>query len=177
MRSAISLLISLCFLLPVAVLAQDGYPDGTSLRLLQWHHFVPRYDEWFDAWAEAWGESNNVAVTIDRVNLTELPSSLATAIGAGAGYSIYEMPTPAAAFVDGLRDLRELNLRARELHGEQHGYCAASAYLPANDLWYGFVATQVVNHGNYDIALWTEAGLPAGPGSWSELLQGGRRYL
>ena len=153
--------------------AQNAFPDGTSLKLLQWHHFVPRYDEWFDAWAQEWGKENNVTVTVDHVNLAEMPSSLATGIGAGAGYSIYEMPIPSATFVDGLRDLRELNQRAREIFGEQHAFCQASAFLPANDKWYGFVGTQVVNHGNYDIALWREADYPAGPRSWSELLAGG----
>lgn len=171
----------ICFLAALIVLAlstlpgsaQNAFPDGTSIRLLQWHHFVPRYDEWFDAWAQAWGEANNVAVTVDHVNLAELPSSLATGIGAGAGYSIYEMPVPAAAFVDGLRDLRDLNQRARERFGEQYEFCSASAYLPANDKFFGFVGTQVVNHGNYDSALWMDAGYPAGPQSWSELLEGG----
>ena len=156
-----------------AAAAQAEFPDGTSLSLLQWHHFVPRYDEWFDNWARDWGEANNVAVTVDHVNLAEMPSSLATGIGAGSGYSIYEMPVPAAAFVDGLHDLRELNQRARERFGEQYAYCRASAYLPANDKWYGFVGAQVVNHGNYDIALWTEAGYPAGPRSWTDLLEAG----
>ncbi len=160
-------------ILAATATAQAEYPDGTSLSLLQWHHFVPRYDEWFDNWARDWGEANNVAVTVDHVNLAEMPSSLATGIGAGSGYSIYEMPVPAAAFVDGLHDLRELNQRARERFGEQQAYCRASAYLPANDKWYGFVGAQVVNHGNYDIALWTEAGYPAGPLSWADLLEVG----
>ena len=61
----------------------------------------------------------------------KLPSSLASGIDAGAGYSIYAMTIPSAAFVDGLHDLRGLNQRARELFGEQRAYCRASAYLPA----------------------------------------------
>ena len=153
--------------------AQDSFPDGTAISLLQWHHFVPRYDEWFDNYAADWGKSNNVAVTVDHVSLTEIASSLVSGIDAGAGYSIYAMTIPSAAFVDGLHDLRELNQRARELFGEQRAYCRASAYLPAGDKWYGFVVTQVVNHGNYDIALWTEAGYPAGPQRWSDLLETG----
>ena len=175
MKRAIRRLLVICLFASsaLAVSAQSRFPDGTAISLLQWHHFVPRYDEWFDDWARAWGEANNVAVTVDHVNLAEMPSSLATGIGANSGYSIYEMPIPAAAFVDGLRDLSDLNQRARELVGEQLPYCHASAYLPAIDKWYGFVATQVVNHGNYDIALWTEAGFPDGPGSWSDLLETG----
>lgn len=96
------LLIVLTLLAP-AVLngqAQGRFSDGTAISLLQWHHFVPRYDAWFDDWARAWGEANNVAITVDHVNLAEMPSSLATGIGANAGYSIYEMPIPAASGVN-----------------------------------------------------------------------------
>ena len=25
----------------------EGFPDGTSISITQWSHFVPRYDEWF----------------------------------------------------------------------------------------------------------------------------------
>ena len=121
----------------------------------------------------AWGEANNVAVSVDRVNLADIPSSLATAIGAGSGYSLFEMPTPAASFIDGLHDLRALNQAAEARHGQPLDYCQASAYLPRIDKHYGFVATQVVNHVNYDIALWTEVGYPDGPSSWDELLEAG----
>ena len=160
--------------LSLAALAQAGFPDGTAISLLQWHHFVPRYDQWFDAWAQEWGEANNVSVSVDHVSLAEIPSSLATAIAAGAGHTIIEMPTSPASFIEGLRDLRDLNQRASQRFGALLPYCQANAYLPANDKWYGYVISQVINHGNYDVALWTEAGYPEGPQSWAELLEGGR---
>ena len=174
MKRLARILFSFMLLLTMpAALAQEPFADGTALSMLQWHHFVPRYDAWFDDWAAAWGEANNVTVTVDHVNLADIPSSLATAIGAGAGYSLFEAPTPAALFVDGLRDLRDLNERAAEQFGAPFDYCQASARLPATDHYYGFVATQVVNHVNFDIALWREAGYPDGPGSWDELLEAG----
>ena len=165
-------ILTLLLMIPTAT-AQDPFPDGTQLSLLQWHHFVTRYDPWFDEWTQAWGEANNVAVSVDRVNLADIPASLATAIGAGSGYSIFEAPTPAALFIDGLHDLRALNQTAEARHGQPLAYCQASAYLPRVDKYYGFVATQVVNHVNYDIVLWTDAGYPDGPASWDELLEAG----
>ncbi|MBI4312222.1 MAG: hypothetical protein HY681_10630 [Chloroflexi bacterium] len=29
----------------------DTFPPGTSLRIVRWSHFVPRYDKWFDQYA------------------------------------------------------------------------------------------------------------------------------
>ncbi len=174
-----SMVLGLVLLIVMAALAgagfaQAGFPDGTVLSIKQWHHFVPRYDDWFDAYAQAWGEANNVAVTVDHVALADLPALLSTSIDAGAGGTLFEMPVATAAWINGLRDLSELNQRASEMYGEAMPYCFANAYLPAADKWYGFVASQVINHGNYDIALWQEAGYPQGPQSWAELLEGGR---
>src|SRR2546427_11681822 len=49
---------------------------GTSLRILQWSHFVPAYDVWFDKFAQEWGVKNGVRVRIHRIPNLELPSRL-----------------------------------------------------------------------------------------------------
>ena len=42
---ALGFVASLC----LGITAQGDYAEGTEISLLQWSHFVPRYDEWFDA--------------------------------------------------------------------------------------------------------------------------------
>jgi multiple sugar transport system substrate-binding protein len=61
---------------------------GTSLRLLQWSHFVPAYDVWFDQFTKEWGEKNGVRVRVDRIPHLELPSRLAAEFAAGAGHDL-----------------------------------------------------------------------------------------
>src|SRR5438046_5107128 len=40
---------------------------GTTLRILQWSHFIPAYDAWFDnVFVKEWGEKNGVKVRVDR---------------------------------------------------------------------------------------------------------------
>src|SRR3989442_4494518 len=58
---------------------------GTSLRILQWSHFVPAYDVWFDKFAQEWGDKNGVRVRIDRIPNLDLPSRLAAEVAAGGG--------------------------------------------------------------------------------------------
>ncbi len=168
------LLFALALLMASASLAQAGYPDGTELRILQWSHFVPQYDEWFDDYAAEWGAANNVRVTVDHVNIVEIHSTMAAELDAGSGHTLIEAATSPAAFLESLHDLRDINREARQRFGEQHDYCHKLSYLPAADRYYGFVSTQIPNAGNYDIALWTEAGYPNGPASWQDLLDGGR---
>ena len=61
--------------------AQQATPTrniaGTELKILQWSHFVPSYDEWFDAFAKAWGDANDVKVTVDHVNTADIPAAIA----------------------------------------------------------------------------------------------------
>jgi len=61
---------------------------GTTLRILQWSHFVPAYDTWFDKMCEEWGSKNGVKVRVDRMPHLELPSRLAAEFAAGHGHDL-----------------------------------------------------------------------------------------
>lgn len=153
--------------------AEAGFPEGTELPILQWSHFVPRYDEWFDEFAADWGDQNGVNVTVDHVDIASLNPSLSAAIDAGEGPVLVELPLAAANFVEGVHDLTDLNMRAQEMFGEQAETCTANSYLPANDMWYGYCHGWVPDPGDYDSAMWAEAGFPDGPETWADLLEGG----
>ena len=61
---------------------------GTSLRILQWSHFVPAYDVWFDKFTKEWGDKNGVRVRVDRIPHLELPARIAAEFAAGAGHDM-----------------------------------------------------------------------------------------
>ena len=43
-----------------------------TLRIMQWSHFVPKYDTWFDnVWVKRWGQANDTEVKVDQVNLAQ----------------------------------------------------------------------------------------------------------
>ena len=171
-RTLIALTICAALAFPAA--AQDSFPDGTEISLLQWSHFVPAYDDWFTGYIRDWGAANNVSVTVDHVNFAELPASLAAEIDAGQGHTIIELPSSPASLVQGLHDLSDLNSQATARFGEQRHHCKAVTYLPAVDAYYGFSVGYALNHGNYDIELWAQAGYPQGPENYEDLLAGGR---
>lgn len=153
----------------------EPYPDGTELRILQWSHFVPQYDVWFDPFARDWGDTSNVDVTVDHINLAELPAALTAAIDAGEGPTLVEMVFAPPQFIEGLHDLTELNLQAQELFGEQAETSRMSSYLPATDTYYAYSPGWVPDPANYDIAMWEQVGYPDGPSTWADLLDGGKK--
>src|SRR5256886_16520833 len=62
---------------------------GTTLRILQWSHFIPAYDAWFDnVFVKEWGEKNGVKVRVDHIPHLELPARMAAEFAAGAGHDI-----------------------------------------------------------------------------------------
>src|SRR6266436_9048955 len=62
---------------------------GTTLRILQWSHFIPAYDAWFDnKFVKEWGDKNGVKVRVDHIPHLELPARMAAEFAAGAGHDI-----------------------------------------------------------------------------------------
>src|SRR5207245_6923281 len=62
---------------------------GTTLRILQWSHFIPAYDNWFDTvFVKEWGDKNGVKVRVDHIPHLELPARMAAEFAAGAGHDI-----------------------------------------------------------------------------------------
>jgi multiple sugar transport system substrate-binding protein len=62
---------------------------GTTLRILQWSHFIPAYDAWFDnKFTKEWGDKNGVRVRVDHIPHLELPARMAAEYAAGAGHDI-----------------------------------------------------------------------------------------
>src|SRR6266581_9390258 len=60
---------------------------GGTLRILQWSHFIPAYDNWFDTvFVKEWGDKNGVKVRVDHIPHLELPARMAAEFAAGAGH-------------------------------------------------------------------------------------------
>lgn len=166
----VALLLATAFVFAPATLAQEE----ASITILQWSHFVPGHDAWFDAWAADWGAENDVDIRVDHVDLEQIPQTLSAAISAGAGHSIYEVIVPAFAFVQGLHPLNDVNAAAVAAHGAPAATCPEASYLAVLDLYFGYTHGYLPGPGHYVKSLWQEAGYPAGPATWQELLEGGK---
>ena len=72
-----------------------------TLRILQWSHFVPAYDQWFDnQYTKRWGQANDTDVTVDHVNQADLPGRVAAEAAAGKGHDIVALLAPAPQYED-----------------------------------------------------------------------------
>ena len=72
---------------PAIIIPGRAHADQKTLRILQWHHFIPEFDRWFNqVYVKEWGEKNNTRVIVDNVGMTSLHSRTAAEISAESGH-------------------------------------------------------------------------------------------
>src|SRR5437773_383175 len=93
---------------------------GTTLRILQWSHFIPAYDAWFDnVFVKEWGEKNGVKVRVDHIPHLELPARMAAEFAAGAGHDIIHNSSSILTrlYYKSLADISDIYEQAGKKHG------------------------------------------------------------
>ncbi len=177
--AALALGLSPAAAMRIEAMAQESTPTaniaGTSLRILQWSHFVPAYDTWFDAFAQAWGEANDVEVTVDHINTADVPATIAAEISAGEGHDLVEHISSLAQYENSMLDMSDVIAESTARHGEQLAMTAANTFNPTSGKFYAYCHGYAPDPGNYRRSLWETAGIPEGPNTWAELLEGGTK--
>jgi multiple sugar transport system substrate-binding protein len=64
-------------------------PQGASLNILVWSHFVPAFDKYLDQYVKDWGSQNNVKVNIDHVDINDIDGRLAAELAARKGHDLF----------------------------------------------------------------------------------------
>jgi multiple sugar transport system substrate-binding protein len=149
--------------------------SGTSLTILQWQHFVPRFDAWFEPFLAEWGEANGVAAKVDRVNTAEVPPGIAAEVGAGQGHDIVEHIASLPQYEKAMLDLTDVVEEATRRHGPQIEMAKRNSSNPTTNRYYGFCHGYAPDPANYRRSLWEQVDLPNGPTTFDELLAGGSR--
>ncbi len=165
--------------LPVACGGENPRAAGRAkktLKILQWSHFVPRYDEWFDQrYTKEWGARNNTEVTVDHMASTEVNARGAAEAAGRKGHDLFLFLSPPAAYEDQVIDHREIVEAVEKKHGGMIPLAHKSTFNPKTGKSFAFSDSYVPDPGNYRIDLWSEAGFPNGPATWEDLRVGGAR--
>jgi multiple sugar transport system substrate-binding protein len=154
------------------------FAEGASkeLKILVWSHFVPRFDkDWYDRFVQDWGRKNGVSVSVDHINLAEIPARTAAEIAAGKGHDLIEWISPPSQYEPAVHDLGDVVKEAERRFGKMHPLCRRSSYNPNTRKFYAFCPGWTIDPGNYRRSLWEKAGKAEGPVTWEDLvLYGGK---
>ena len=146
-----------------------------SLKILMWSHFVPRHDKWFDKFAQDWGKKVGVDVTVDHIDVTGIPTRIASEISARSGHDVIQFIGPLPQFEPSVIDMGDLTKEAQRRWGDQIDLCLKCSENPTTQKFFAYSPGWVPDPGNYRKSLWEKAGFANGPSSWDELKEGGSK--
>jgi multiple sugar transport system substrate-binding protein len=146
------------------------------LKILQWSHFVPAYDQWFNnTFAKQWGEKHNTNVIVDNINLTDLNTRAASEAQAKKGHDIFMFLSPPAAYEKQVLDMTHVYQEVEKKHGKKIDLAHKSTFNPKTKKYFAFSDSYAPDPGNWHKDWWTEAGYPNGPDTWEDLRAGAKK--
>ena len=145
-----------------------------SLRILQWNHFVPAFDDWFNnVYIREWGEANDTEVTVTNVGMSSLNARARAEVAAGEGHDLFMFLNPPASFEDHVIDHADIFTECESRYGASIGLARKSTYNPKSKTFYGFTDSYVPDPINYRRDLWDDVGLV--PDTWDAIREGSRK--
>jgi multiple sugar transport system substrate-binding protein len=151
-----------------------GGKVGGQLRIIQWSHFVPAYDEWFDKeYTKQWGDKNNVEVIVDHIPFADLPGNATAEIQKQSGHDLHWFLSPRPAFEDQVLDHKEIVQEVEGKVGKMLELVDRSVYNPRTRKYFGFSDTWSPDPLHWRKDLWEQADPGHTPDTWDDILRAG----
>jgi multiple sugar transport system substrate-binding protein len=145
-----------------------------TLRIMEWKHFVPGYNQWFkETYIKEWGEKNDTEVILDHTGMDEITGRAAAEVKAKRGHDLVQLATPASVYEEHAIDHREIYEECERQHGKVAEFAIRSTYNPKTGKYFAFCSTWLPAVISYRKELWDAVG--SVPDSWEHVLSGGRR--
>lgn len=139
-----------------------------DLSIVQWTHFVPKYDAWFDeTWAKTWGEQNDIQVNVDHVAYTRLPALAAAEAAAQRGHDIFGFLSPPARYEDQVIDHAAIVSQIEREVGSYSDLGMRSTYNPKTNRYVGVSDNYVPAPVIWRHDLWNAIG--ESPATWDHV--------
>jgi multiple sugar transport system substrate-binding protein len=153
------------------VLTRRASAADKQLKILQWSHFVPAYDQWFDPWAKHWGASKGIEVTVDHVGFADVVPRATAEVAAQSGHDVHMFLGLASAFEEHVIDLGDVANSLEKKHGKPVDLSKRSTYNPFTKKQFALSDMWVPDPGNYHKKIWTDIGMPGGPVTYEDLVK------
>jgi multiple sugar transport system substrate-binding protein len=138
-----------------------------DLSILQWVHFVPAYDVWFDDYVKKWGEKNDVHVTVDHINNTQLVPRATAEVAAQSGHDMIQFLSPPASFEDQVISHNNIVKEITKKVGKMNDLAYKSTYNPRTKKYFGVSDCYVPDPVVWRHDLW--GGVGQAPTTWERV--------
>jgi multiple sugar transport system substrate-binding protein len=157
-----------------AILPSRARAQKKTLKILQWKHFVPSYDEWFNGtYVKQWGEQNDTLVIVDNVGVADIDKVASAEIQAKRGHDLVLFIKPPAEYEDHVIDMREIYEECERKYQKPTDFILKSTYNPRSGIYFGFCSFYLPAVITYQKSWWDR--VDAVPASWDDVLRAGRQ--
>src|SRR5215211_1529152 len=147
-----------------------------TLRILQWVHFVPAYDQWFNKqYAIQWGQKNDTEVIVDNIGVAGVNARAAAEVSAQKGHDLFLFNSPPPSFEQQVLDMRDVYAECEKKLGKPIELAIKSTYNPKTKKYFAFSPSFTPDPVNYRQDLFGQVGMQAGPKSWEDVRTGGAK--
>src|SRR3972149_4465572 len=147
-----------------------------TLRILNWVHFVPAYDEWFNKkYVVEWGQKNDTEVTVDNIGSAGVNPRAAAEVSAQKGHDLFLFNWPPPSFEEQTVDMKDVYAELERTVGKPIDLAVKSTYNPKTKKYYALSPAFTPDPVNYRQDLFGEVGLPNGPKTWDEVRTAGAK--
>ncbi|HZA14155.1 MAG TPA: extracellular solute-binding protein, partial [Myxococcaceae bacterium] len=163
-------------LAPGLLLPRTARAAKKTLRILQWVHFVPAYDEWFNKkYAKEWGEKNDTEVTVDNIGVAGINARAAAEVSAQKGHDLFLFNWPPPTFEEQLVDMTEVYQECEKKFGKPIELAIKSTYNPKTKKYFAFSPSFTPDPVNYRQDLFGQVGMDKGPRTWDDVRTAGAK--
>jgi multiple sugar transport system substrate-binding protein len=154
--------------------ARRAHAAPPVLRIAQWAHFVPAYDEWFDRkFTREWGQRNGVAVEIDHLSLNELRARADTEVSTQHGHDLFAFTESPAGYEAHVTPLTDVVTEGERRFGRLPGFAHKGAFSPRTKQYFAVPESWAAAPLHYRSDLWGETGTK--PDTWELVREGARK--
>jgi multiple sugar transport system substrate-binding protein len=157
-----------------AVGARRARAAAPTLRICQWTHPVPEFDDWFDRkFAREWGERNGAQVVVEHVAANDLRSRAAMDVAARRGHDLFAFLDPPASLQAHALPLDDVVTECEQRFGKLAPPLSRATYDPRTRHHFALAGSWTPAPLHYRTDWWEDAGVR--PDTWDQLREGARK--
>src|SRR5262245_24963171 len=157
-----------------AVGTRSARAAAPTLRICQWTHLVPEFDDWFDRkFAREWGERNGAQVVVEHVSAYDLRSRAAMDVAARRGHDLFAFLDPPASFQPYVLPLDDVVAECEQRFGKPGPPLSRATWDPRTRHHFALCQSWAPAPLHYRTDWWEEVGVR--PDTWDNIRDGARK--
>lgn len=145
-----------------------------TLKIGQWTHFVPAFDDWFDKkFTKEWGEKNGVKVVVDHISVNDLRARAVAEVSARKGHDLFGFLDPPAAYEDQVVPMNDVVTECERRFGKLVSLAHKATYSPRTKRYFAFSDNWVPDPLHYRKDWWDDVGVR--PDTWEKVREGAKK--